>query len=124
MQPIACSGYAYNCQLNHNLFLTQGKLQQNGKNESTIEYPSATVSIPDARIGIIGLITPDAPKYLQFAGAILMNGFNFDNETPGAVRHNGGGNHCFIENNAKWFQPGVFIISGHINGTATSFSSI
>lgn len=92
-------GYAQNNDLIDRVATSEGKFVLGGQSEAAVSLTSLTVSISEARVGIIGTNTPD-------------DGDDPDhkNETKGAIRHDGGANYAFLDGHAKWHRPSDFVI--------------
>ncbi|MCW3054244.1 MAG: hypothetical protein JWN14_3414 [Chthonomonadales bacterium] len=106
VRQIDICGYAYN-QLLSRHSRTKTSKEYFGQNESYVVYPSLTVSIFDARPGILALRKPDTARIPDEMRGIWRTDIINDimSLAPGASRHHGGANYVFADGHAKWLQP-------------------
>jgi len=102
------SGYAYNGWLGSKVKLNSQDAKQHeyyaGVSDSVLNFSALTITIIEARAGIIARRSPDTGKELF--------GMWFDNFTAeiaaqpeGARRHNKGASYLFADGHVKWLTP-------------------
>lgn len=106
-RQIDLCGYAYNQRLSLQT-LTKTSKEYFGRNDSQIAYPSITVSLFDARPGVLALRGPDIARSPESLFGIWRSELLSDimNLPSGASRHHGGANYGMADGHITWLQPG------------------
>jgi prepilin-type processing-associated H-X9-DG protein len=102
------SGYAYNGWLNKDVKIRipgeRQSLHFEGVSDEVINFSALTVTVIEARAGIVARRSPDVGKKLYGIWAS-----DFTDEIAalpeGARRHSGGANYLFADGHVKWFRP-------------------
>lgn len=106
------SGYALNARLNQNGGGKKLNLLPHG--EMRLQFPSLTISVLEARAGIVAASTPDvAPwrvigPWIKRPVDILLSYYHKEvslQKKGGAERHSGGANYAFADGHVKWLKP-------------------
>jgi prepilin-type N-terminal cleavage/methylation domain-containing protein/prepilin-type processing-associated H-X9-DG protein len=99
-----------------------------GESEVRLRFPATTVTIFDARAGVLALSRPDVgdPNRNSISSTIGTP-TGIDEQIAalpdGARRHSGGANYAFADEHVKWLQPDQ-VLPGTMNPvTATSTNS-
>ncbi|MBC8143925.1 MAG: hypothetical protein H7Y38_21030, partial [Armatimonadetes bacterium] len=95
------TGYALNSDLNNDEVVGENKKRSIGKNEAEVLLQSRIVSVFDCGVPIASMNNTDVDTKLV--------GHDGRRVTPGAIRHNRGGNYAFADGHAKWFRPTAFV---------------
>jgi prepilin-type processing-associated H-X9-DG protein/prepilin-type N-terminal cleavage/methylation domain-containing protein len=120
-------GYAYNQRLNAFVALTTQGPVYNGKAEPTLNYPALTVTVFEARVGIVAHTRPDIGVDLTANGDSIIVGSPAGiqdqiAELPeGGRRHNGGANYSFADGHTKWFLPEKLGTTAASDGSTPGF---
>lgn len=115
LRILETAGYAYNYILGKNGLpqMAPSDVQRfQGFSEAAVPYPALTVSIFEARVGIVALPMHD---YMtdgnRFAGfAFWLKGYESEiwQQPLGVERHNGGANYAFVDGHTRWLQDAAF----------------
>jgi prepilin-type processing-associated H-X9-DG protein len=105
-RAIDYTGYAYNQRLSQKIRLESSE-SYIGKNDVLLNYPVQTVTLFDARAGILALREPDMAHSLNELHGIWRTEdlANILKQDAGALRHHGGANYSFADGHVKWLIP-------------------
>lgn len=106
VRPIDLCGYAYNQRLSLQA-QTNISTEYVGRSESYVAHPSITVSLFDARPGILVLREPDTARGSELLHGIWRKDLTWEimSLAPGAFRHHGGANYVMVDGHVKWLKP-------------------
>lgn len=102
------SGYCYNGWLNSEVQIPHPEEKQSvhyvGVPESVLNFSTLTVTVFEARAGIVGRRSPDVGKDVLGLWAADFTA-DIEAQPEGASRHSRGSNYLFADSHVKWFLP-------------------
>ena len=116
--------------INNHLIRRNGTKQQStqqGRQETVLTYPSLTVVLLDARLGMIEAHKPDMAKTAEeldqtFGRHLEPDHAAFYLEQPlGGTRHHGGAHYAFADGHVKWLLPTALAVGRKSDGVNPGF---
>ena len=122
-RPIDICGYAYNSRFDSVVRVASHSFTLYGNSDSQVAYATLTVSVLDARPGILSLFGPDVPrnsteKHGIWSTSLYSEILSF---APACYRHRGGDNYVFVDNHAAWLLPKQLSLDAKCDGVHPGF---
>ena len=125
-QQTPSCGYIINARLSRR-HGTKDRNTQEGRPETMFAFPSLTVTLYDARIGMIEGNTPDTALTPDALNQFFRHPIDPDlatfflSQPPGGTRHHGGAHYAFADGHVKWLQPSGLSIEKKSDGVKPGF---
>ena len=119
-RAIDIGGYAYNHRLSQNIGI-QTVREYLGRNEVRLNFPTLTVTVFDARPGILTMRGPDTIPHSVSGIQQSELEQEIRKLSPAATRHRGGANYVFADGHAKWFKPAQLDVQQTNDGLRPGF---